>query len=86
MKSNGVCAIGDNAEYALVGDVGNLTVVTVNSDNALYKVSGIQLPSSLSLYGMTSINYNGTTYAVVGGGEANGSIENLVRFIRFDGA
>ena len=63
-----------------------MTVVTVNSDNVLYRVSGIQLPSSLSLYGMTSINYDGSTYAVIGGGEANGSIENLVRFIRFDGA
>ena len=42
MKNNGICAIGDNAEYALIGDVGNLTVVTVNSDgNWLYEVSGI---------------------------------------------
>lgn len=35
---------------------------------------------------MVSVNYNGTTYAVVGGGVANGSTENLVRFIRFNGA
>lgn len=35
---------------------------------------------------MVSVNYNDTTYAVVGGGEANGSTESIVRFIGFDGA
>lgn len=35
---------------------------------------------------MTSVNYNGAAYAVIGGGEANGSTESMVRFIRFDGA
>lgn len=63
-----------------------MTVVTVNNDNVLYRVSGIQLSSSLSSYGMTSANYNGTTYAVVGGGVADGFVESLVRFIRFNGA
>lgn len=35
---------------------------------------------------MTSVNYNGTTYAVVGGGEENGFTNTLVRFIKFNGA
>ena len=81
-----MCTIGDNAEYTIIGDTGYMTIVTINNDNTLYRVSGIQLPSSLSSYGMASVNYNGTTYAVVGGGEENGFIESLVRFIRFNGA
>lgn len=35
---------------------------------------------------MTSVNYNGAAYAVIGGGEENGFTENLVRFIKFNGA